>query len=134
MLNVPTTMVEINKLITDKVQENLHLDYKDSRAVDPGKREEISKDISAFANSDGGIIIYGVEEDKKHFPVKIDDGVDRSICSHERLEQIIHGNITPRIDDLRIYPIPISVDSYVYVVEIPKSHRGPHQAADNRYY
>src|SRR5947207_1372487 len=134
MLDVPKTIEEINKLVNDKVQESLNLDYKDSRAAAPGESKEISKDISAFANSDGGIIIYGVEEDKKHFPVKIDAGIDRSSFSHERLEQIIHGNIAPRIDDLRIYPIPVSVDRSIYIVQIPKSHRGPHQAADKKYY
>src|SRR5437870_10887135 len=131
---VPKTIADINKLINDKVQESLHLDYKDSRASDSGKSNEISKDTSAFANSDGGIIIYGIEEDKKHFPVRIDGGIDHSTFSHERLEQIIHGNVTPRINDLRIYPIPLSVDRSVYVVQIPKSHRGPHQAADKKYY
>ena len=133
-MRVPKTIADINKLIDDKVQENLHLEYKDSRAADPGKSDEISKDTSAFANSDGGIIIYGVEEDKKHFPVRIDAGIDHSTFSHERLEQIIHGNVTPRIDDLRIYPIPRSVDRSVYVVQIPKSHRGPHQAANKKYH
>lgn len=73
------------------MQENIHLDYKDSRAVDPKKSDEIAKDASAFANSDGGVIIYGVAEDNNHFPVKIDSGVDHLAFSHERLEQIIIG-------------------------------------------
>lgn len=134
MIDAPKTVAEIDKLINDKVQESLHLDYKDSRAVDPGKSNEIAKDISAFANSDGGIIIYGVEEDKKYFPIRIDGGIEHSAFSHERLEQIIHGNVTPRIDSLRIYPIPLSSDRSIYVVQIPKSHRGPHQATDKKYY
>jgi predicted HTH transcriptional regulator len=134
MMDAPKTIAEINKLINDKVQESLHLEYKDSRAAAPGQSNEISKDTSAFANSDGGIIIYGVQEDKKHFPIMIDIGIDHSTFSHERLEQIIHGNITPRVDDLRIYPIPLSIDRSIYVVQMPKSYRGPHQAADKKYY
>jgi predicted HTH transcriptional regulator len=134
MVDVPKTIAEINKLTNDKVQESLHLEYKDSRAAAPDHSNEISKAISAFANSDGGVIIYGVQEDKKHFPIMIDIGIDHSIFSHERLEQIIHGNITPRVDDLRIYPIPLSIDRSIYVVQIPKSYRGPHQAADKKYY
>lgn len=63
----PTTISDIDQLINNKVQENIHLDYKDSRAVDPKKSDEIAKDASAFANSDGGVIIYGVAEDNNHF-------------------------------------------------------------------
>ena len=29
---------------------------------DDKKKAEIAKDVSAFANSDGGIILYGIEE------------------------------------------------------------------------
>lgn len=50
---------DIQMLIVDEIEENLHLDYKDGRALckDDKKRMEITKDISAFANSDGGIIV-----------------------------------------------------------------------------
>jgi hypothetical protein len=48
-------------LIRDEVQESLTLDYKRSSAL--GKwnteRNNLSKDISAFANSEGGMLIYG---------------------------------------------------------------------------
>jgi len=37
-------------------------------------KNEISKDVSAFANSDGGTIIYGIEEEG-HLPKRIDGGV-----------------------------------------------------------
>ena len=51
-------------LIRDEVQESLTLDYKRSSAL--GKwnteRNNLSKDISAFANSEGGMLIYGMEE------------------------------------------------------------------------
>src|SRR5881397_3373650 len=108
MQKLPTTLVEIQQYVSNKVQENIHLDYKGSGAIDPGKKVEIAKDVSSFANSDGSLIIYGVEEDKDHFPLRIDGGIDHSTFSHERLEQIIQSNITPIIDDLIIQPIPLS--------------------------
>ena len=54
--------------------ESIHIDYKAGKALS-GKAKEISKDISAFANSDGGYVIYGVSE-KEHLPTSIDEGVD----------------------------------------------------------
>ncbi len=51
-------------LIRDEAQESLTLDYKRSSAL--GKwnteRNNLSKDISAFANSEGGMLICGMEE------------------------------------------------------------------------
>ena len=52
---------DIEQLIENEVEENIHLDYKSEGALEKSekKRNEIIKDVSAFANSDGGIIIYG---------------------------------------------------------------------------
>jgi hypothetical protein len=131
---------DLNRLILDEVEEDIHLDYKgaDAIAKTNGKRNEISKDVSAFANSDGGIIVYGVREhdvyEKRHLPERIDT-INRVEFSKEWLEQVINSKIRPRIMDLIITPIdiPSVKNGVVYIVKIPKSHM-PHQAADNRYY
>ncbi|AVH71284.1 AAA ATPase [Nostoc sp. 'Lobaria pulmonaria (5183) cyanobiont'] len=82
----------ILSMIKDRVQENLELDYKECAAIFPltdKKKIEISKDVSAFANSAGGIIIYGVKENG-HIPTEIDTGLNPNALSKERLEQIIN--------------------------------------------
>lgn len=132
-IDLPATLDDINSLIRDQVQENIHLDYKDSRALDPSKRDEIAKDVSAFANSDGGLLVYGVSEGN-NLPIAIDSGVDHTKFTRERLEQIISSNITPRIDDIRISAIPISAYKSVYAVKVTRSLRGPHQSSDKKYY
>jgi hypothetical protein len=135
IMQAPFTVPDVEALIRDRVQEDVHLDYKDSRAISDAKRDEISKDVSAFANSDGGVLIYGVEEDKlSHSPIAIDAGVDDQKFSKEWLEQIITSRVTPIIDGVRIIPIPINSGRSLYVVSVPKSSRGPHQASDKKYY
>ena len=54
----------LHKLIDEKISESIQLDYKEARAISRNDRSkhEISKYESAFANSDGGIIIYGMAE------------------------------------------------------------------------
>jgi hypothetical protein len=133
VIDLPTTRAEVQTLIDTDVQEDLHLDYKDSRALDRNKKDEIAKDVSSFANADGGIIIYGVKE-ANHVPVKIDEGVDHRKLSHEWLEQVIRSNITPRIDELRIVPIRLTKDKSIYVVYIPKSYGSPHQEKNSKKY
>ena len=63
---------KLQSLINDEVEENLLLEYKGAGAIGrtDGKKKEISKDISAMANSAGGIVIYGITEfdsaEKRH--------------------------------------------------------------------
>ena len=125
---------DIEKLIINEVEENIHLDYKASGALDKDdkKRTEITKDVSAFANSDGGIIVYGVSEED-HRPQRISP-IDGRMYTKEWLENVIQL-IQPRIDDLKIYPIRINdLGQSIYVVKIPRSGNAPHMARDKRYY
>ncbi len=128
----------LEQLIQDEVEENLKLDYKAAAAIlkTDGKKKEISKDVSAMANSAGGQIIYGIKEfddkDKRHKPECI-DAIKRCEFSKEWLEQVINGTIRPKIDGLKIFPISVDDDRVVYVVDVPQSNT-VHQANDKRYY
>ena len=128
---------QLQQLIRDNVEENLSLEYKSAGAFakSDGKRAEIVKDVSAFANSSGGVLIYGIAEfqqsENRHRPEKIDP-VDRQEYPKEWLEQIIQS-IQPRIEGIVIEPITIDNATVCYVVEIPQSHTA-HQARDHAYY
>jgi hypothetical protein len=129
---------DVRELVASQVQESLTLDYKacDALARTEGKKREISKDVSAFANSAGGTIVYGVLEDK-YIPTKIDVGYLPTEITKEWLEQVIHGNIQRRIDGVRISPVRLTGSAagrVLYVVSIPQSVHSPHMAADNRFY
>lgn len=54
----------LQSIIDNEIEESIHIDFKRSESLSKTDlaKKEISKDISAFANSDGGIIIYGIEE------------------------------------------------------------------------
>jgi hypothetical protein len=49
-LKLPENLDDLKFLIKNEVQENIHLDYKDSRATDKNERHEIAKDVSANKN------------------------------------------------------------------------------------
>jgi len=133
------TEAEIQSYIGNRVQENVRLDYKasDSLQKTDSKKRELAKDVSAFANSDGGTIIYGVSEDQDtHLPIAIDAGYDPSDISHEWLEQVVNSNIQPRVQGVRIFAVHLTAAKagrVIYVVDIPKSTTA-HQSADKRYY
>ncbi len=129
---------DLRELIALQVPESLELEYKQCGAIQnaDSKKNEISKDVSAFANSAGGTIVYGMKENG-HVPAEIDIGYDPEEISKEWLEQVINSRIHRRIDGIRINQVKLSYGAQgrvAYVVFIPSSMRAPHQAADKRFY
>jgi hypothetical protein len=130
---LPQSLDELQAMIKDQVQESLHLDYKRSPALSMKNKDEIAKDVSAMANSDGGWIVYGIEE-SGHLPEKLDDGVPDSSITREWIENVLSSNISPSIPGLKIVQISCQNEHSYYAIEIPKSYSGPHQAPNKRYY
>lgn len=126
----------LNQLIANGIEENAELEYKAAAALqlDDKRITEATKDVSAFANSNGGILIYGIRENQtaKHLPGSIDP-VDRKATSKERLEHILNARIRPRIHNIKIHVVTIADEQVVYVLEIPKGETA-HQADDRKYY
>ena len=129
------TLEHIHRYISNQAEENIHLDFKrgDALRKDDKTKNEIAKDVSAFANSDGGIIIYGIEE--------IDNiatnivPVNANETSKEWLEQVISNRIKRPLQGVIIDPIRINDSGeYVFVVRIPKSRLRPHQTLAHRYF
>ncbi len=129
------TLQDLNDFIQLEVEENRHLDYKDGEALSPNEISEITKDVSSFANSDGGIIIYGVGEDKKTHTPNSYAPITNPKITKEWLEQKINI-IQPKIKGMLIFPIRLNkkATKSIYIVKIPKSDDAPHMADDKRYY
>lgn len=127
---------DIQRLIDSQAEESVHLEFKDGRSLEKSdkKTTEIAKDVSAFANSDGGIIVYGLTE-KEHKASSL-SYVDGDEYTKEWLEQIINSKINRRIEGIRIYPVRFEGDTKktVYLVKIPRSTSAPHMSHDKKYY
>ena len=130
---------KIQNFIDSQIEESLTLEYKSGDALGRSdyQKQEITKDVSAMANSAGGHLIFGISEfsltDKRHLPEKTVP-VNRAEFSREWLEQIINS-IRPRIDGIVIHSVALASgeNDVVYVVEIPQSSTA-HQALNHRYY
>ena len=127
---------DLQSIINDNFEESLYLEFKSAAALNKKDltKKEISKDISSFANSDGGIIIYGIAElDHKAHSIEYINGRE---ITKEWLENVIDSNIKRRINDLIIFPIRFDndIEKTVYLIKIPASLSAPHMASDNRYY
>ena len=118
----------IQNLIDNRIKESLNLDYKRQLT----KNSEIAKDISSFANNNGGKIIYGVDE-KDGLPNSINWIDSKGV--KERIECVILDHIQPEIKGFNIYSIenPENHSQAIFVVDIPESSDAPHMA-NHRYY
>jgi hypothetical protein len=133
---------DIQQLIDNKKEETRNLEYKAPQFVE--KPVALSEWVSAFLNSDGGLIILGVCEsdptkknniNPKIYPTQIDFVDNR--YTKESIEQIIFSNINcTSKPNIKIYPIRDSSDSSkaVYLIDIPQGDNPPYQAQNKKYY
>ncbi|MCK1380132.1 ATP-binding protein, partial [Bradyrhizobium sp. 24] len=128
---------DFQKMVDARIEETLTLEYKASPALSRDSKDvhELCKDVSAMANSAGGQIVYGIEEDKKtHKPTKADDGVVDDKITREWIIQILNSNIPPRIDRVSVQRIRLSDKGHGFVVSVEPTLTGPHQPPDKKYY
>ena len=130
------------------------LEAKGRRSLDltlPNMTEDtvlatISKEVSAFANSGGGTLVYGLTDPKAgDTEWHVDDGgVSVSVKkggTKEWLETVIPNQMDPPLEKFNVYAIPpsgpgtkIGEGRALFVVEVPDSQQAPHQAKDYKYY
>ena len=138
-----STLKEIEWLIDNKFREGKTLEYKGAMEFkkDHGKMvEDLSITVSSFANSIGGIIIYGIKEKrndahKMGIAEKV-EWIPESDMTGQRLSHLLDQHIQYPIEKLQIRVItnPTSSGTAIFVVHVPESPRAPHMAFDKKYH
>lgn len=137
----------LKQLVEDRESESFELEFKDSASLQTEKKQresgnakpknygiELSKDVSAMANANGGRIIYGIAEDNCRAK-SLDDGSPIQERKAEWIEQACAHHIHPRIDGIRITPLLADNGNQFFIVDIPMATTlAPHQAGDKIYY
>lgn len=125
------TELILDDLIQNKINEAIRLDYK----RDISSNLDLTIDVSAFANTRGGLLIYGIETDNDDIPSQ-KCPLNSTPKLKERIENILVTSISPRINGLLIRQIPYSQDSAkcFIVIKIPFSPNAPHIVTKNKKY
>lgn len=136
---IETSEADIRRLITDRVQEGPHLDFKRDLPVawDSSAKHELLADVTAFANSGGGDIVYGVEENAAAeafavCPLKL-ASVDQEV---RRIQDFLLNLSEPRLPSVQVHAVEVTEDSalgYVLLVRVPQSWAAPHRVKTNQH-
>ena len=93
-----------------RISEKLHIDYKRQLTTPLNKeaKREFLKDVTAFANAQGGHIIIGVLEPDDNLAIRDQlVGIDDAEQLAQTLERLTIACIDPKISGLRIVPIAL---------------------------
>ena len=149
----PCWEAQLERMLDDQKPEDAHLDYKGTESLLPPGRggggldrqkraEDISKDVSSFLNSDGGVLVYGVPESDEPrrtggspIPGGRGIGFRKGEVTKETIEDLITSNIQPRPgpDLFQVTEVPYC-GRIVFVVEVDVGLDDVWQAKDRRYY
>ncbi|WP_264499063.1 AlbA family DNA-binding domain-containing protein [Luteolibacter flavescens] len=118
---------DLQRLVEDRIPESKNIEYKQTLqfATDEQKREFLS-DLTAFANTDGGDLIFGISEA---------DGVAGELVGLNNLnpddaagkvENLLRDFVQPRIVGTRVRSVPLISGKHVLIIRIPRSFSAPH--------
>jgi hypothetical protein len=112
--------------------EEALLDYKlDVYGSSDADKKEFLKDVSSFANTGGGHILIGIEEDAG-LPTNV-VGVTADLDAEMlRLDSLLRDRLEPRILGIRMIAVPLMNGRRVLLIRVPKSWTRPHAVLQNR--
>ena len=108
--------------------------------------DELSRQLSAFANSGGGVLVYGINNPTNGDPRSVDDGgIKFSVKApnvREWLEDAIPNLVEFQLRRFNVYALTnksgapgLADDRCIILVDIPDSDDAPHQSTrEHRYF
>tara|TARA_R110002073_G_scaffold336034_1_gene529964 strand:+ start:3184 stop:4353 length:1170 start_codon:yes stop_codon:yes gene_type:complete len=120
-------VADIKRLVENQIQENSNLDYKKELSISKDKdKKEFLFDVSAMYNTDGGCLVFGIEEEKDinnqntGKPKKITGiEIENSDKLIQQIEDIVKNCTEPSISQLIINELEVDGQT-VLILGIPK--------------
>ena len=128
------TEANLAALVETRTGEGTYLDLKrDLPRQDGGGRHEFLADVSAFANSSGGDLIYGIAEDGEGRAAALVPQLGNADEETRRFQDVLMNGMEPRIPGLQLQAVQIA-GGFALVVRVPQSWAGPHRVKSNQHF
>ena len=116
----------LKKLCDDRCPESQTLDFKRDLPGNADKdKHELCKDVSSLANTEGGDLVYGIEEVSGTAGSLAPISGEAADAAIRRIAQVLDANIEPRIQGIRLRHADIT-GGYAILIRVPASFDGPH--------
>jgi hypothetical protein len=124
----------LRKWVIDRQQEDLHLEFKTLF-----EKKTFAKVVSGFANSEGGIVVWGVDgrKDEKGVDAASDlRPLPNAAAVLSQLQSLTGDSVSPIVDGVSHRLIDVENGAGCIATLVPASDAGPHMAklGENRYY
>lgn len=128
------TPEDLERLVSNGIQESRSLEYKEylPGTADEDKREFLA-DVSAFANSSGGDLLFGAVEkrDETGRPTGTVDrivgvAIDNLDQTIQRLDLILRDGVAPRMAGIQFKAVAGFQHGPALIIRIPRSWAAPH--------
>ncbi len=132
------SVADFETLVENGVPEGITIDYKQGTVGGRDRdRLDFAKDVAAFANTEGGDIVFGIRERNgvAHEVVGL-PGIDAD-AEITRLQSMVSDGIRPTVFGVRFKRVTIRTDTEVIVARVPRSWGGPHMVVsqkENRFW
>ncbi len=116
---------DVEAFCAEQIEENHRIEYKKTFSSKDEKKQ-IAKEISSFANTNGGIILVGVgEKDRKpKLPI---EGIDYVEGFNEKVTSIALKNIYPPVfPETKVCKFGNNLEKAVVVIRVQESDETPH--------
>ncbi len=123
------TAAELESLVKGQVVESKTLDYKaDWYGGADADKKELLKDVTAFANTAGGDIVFGIAE-ADGIPQSPIAGLDKAKFDDEirRMTEVLHHGLEPKTQFEFSDPIDTGDGKACLVLRVPESYLKPHR-------
>jgi hypothetical protein len=140
-------LATLQELVAVRQEENLYIDFK--LKENPGRtgltdddKRNLGKALSGFSNSDGGVLIWGIDASKGADNIDCAQGLSpiSNLAQFERnIKSLIPTSLMPANTDIEVFSVlkAAGTDVGFLVLKVGRSHRRPHRSeikGDKRYY
>jgi hypothetical protein len=126
------TTDDIVNFFSEEREETASLEFKSGEL----EKEELNREVCAFLNTEGGVIIYGAPREKEVNKKRVCVG-DPVPCSKVKgehsLVSSIAANISPIPSNMKVKCLDYK-DGHIFILEVPQSMHPPHQVSSKGTY
>lgn len=126
-----TEIEDIKTLIGNDTAENRRLEYKRQLNITSvEEKQEFLRDVIAFANSNGGDIIFGIAENKNdaiNYSIEGFDIDETEDQLNQKIINIVRDSTEPKLTNIHFKLIKYKDNKVIYIIRIPESILKPHR-------